>query len=63
MTSGIFVGSIASMQRKKPKLEKFNTRLPVELLEQLRAYVEEGGLKMQTVMAEAVRKYLKEQKA
>lgn len=51
------------MQRKKPKLEKFNTRLPVELLEQLRSYVEEGGLKMQTVMAEAVRKYLKEQKA
>lgn len=43
---------------QKKKLVKVNTRLPEDLLLQLRKHVDSGGLKAQTVFAEALRAYL-----
>lgn len=45
--------------KKKRDLKKMNTALPPELVAALHDYVEESGTKLQTVMALAIRSFLR----
>ena len=51
---------IKDLKAKKKKLAKVATQLPPELLDQLRQYSEDSGMRVQTIFAEAVKLYLRE---